>query len=272
MHTARGYVFILDYGDRLTAREFICDLFRTFDKDTLTGATVFVGNNPYNLELYLYLHFEGRIHEFDLWLDANYNSIRRKYNYFLDDFMISMQERGYNVVSLIDHESFLDLVFNDEANAIFLFPARTFFSSIWRGGLFLNQPTVFISHSSKDKHIADEIFDSFQASSTRAWYDKYEIFPGDSITDKINEGLEKCDVGVLILSKNFFNPQSGWPRNEMNYFLQQRMRRNKMNFICINLDLSLDELPPLLQDFRYIDYSAPDALKDLIEAINRISS
>ena len=53
---------------------------------------------------------------------------------------------------------------------------------------------VFLSHSSKDKKVVDEIFNQFQINEIDAWYDKYQIEPGDSVTEKINQGLEKLSL------------------------------------------------------------------------------
>ena len=39
-------------------------------------------------------------------------------------------------------------------------------------------PRVFLSHSSKDKKIVDDIFNKFQINEISAWSDKYQIEPG----------------------------------------------------------------------------------------------
>src|SRR5205085_5911537 len=69
---------------------------------------------------------------------------------------------------------------------------------------------VFLSHSSIDKPIIEQIFFELQKEEIKVWFDKYEIKGGDSITDKLNEGLGKSDLGLICLSKNFLN--SNWSR------------------------------------------------------------
>ena len=49
------YVFSLDYGKRSEEKEFIKAILREFDKDTVVGCGIFVNNNPYCLELLLYV-------------------------------------------------------------------------------------------------------------------------------------------------------------------------------------------------------------------------
>ena len=128
---------------------------------------------------------------------------------------------------------------------------------------------VFLSNSSKDKKNVDEIFNSFQINEISAWYDKYQIEPGDSITEKINQGLDECDIGIICISNNFLNSPSGWTKSELNYFIQRRMRNPDKLFIIVNFDVPHDELPPLVQDYRYIDFSEKDAMEILVNVVKK---
>ncbi|MEJ9227728.1 toll/interleukin-1 receptor domain-containing protein [Priestia aryabhattai] len=266
-----SYMFILDYGNRSREKFFILDLLQKFDQDLLTGISLFINNNPYNLEMYLFLNFQGEqddIDNFELWLRQKYPHQRRIYNYFIRDLLHSVNSRGYNFFTLTN-DSDVDLCFETYEKGFFQIEERSTQNVIYKGGLIMTAPRIFLSHSSKDKVIVDVIFNKLKQRKIDAWYDKYEIDPGDSITDKVNEGLSKCTIGVMILSKNFFNEKSGWPKNEMNFFLSQRMRTNKKNFICINLDMQHEDLPPLLQDYRYIDYNEPDSIDQLVTVLHR---
>ncbi|RPJ99321.1 toll/interleukin-1 receptor domain-containing protein [Priestia endophytica] len=270
MHTS--YMFILDYGNRSREKIFILDLLQEFNRDLLTGVSLFVNNNPYNLEMYLFLNFQGDqgdIDNFELWLRKKYPYLRRIYNYFIRDLLHSASNKGYSFSTLTDDSAIIDFMFETDKKGLFHIEERNTQNSIYKGGLVVTAPRIFLSHSSKDKEIVDVIFSKLKQSEIDAWYDKYEIHPGDSITDKVNEGLSKCKIGVLILSKNFFDETSGWPKNEMNYFLNQRMRTNKKNFICINLDMQYEDLPPLLQDYRYINYNESDSIEQLVTVLHR---
>jgi len=76
-------------------------------------------------------------------------------------------------------------------------------------------------------------------------------------------------LGLICLSKNFLN--SSWAKSEMNYFFQQRINQNKNNFICINIDLSHEEIPPLLQDYYYLDLRNTDWKTILTDTIRKKS-
>ncbi len=263
----KSYIFALNYGERTKEKCFIKDILKRYDINTLVGAGIFVNNNPYNLELVLFLNFIKNDNDFEEWLNNNYKNKKRVYNYFHTDLFESFATKGYNLATFCD-ENTVDMIVTSEANDIFLFPDKKGMKSIWKTGIVEGNIKVFLSHSSKDKNIVDKIFNEVQKNEIRAWYDKYEIKPGDSITDKINEGLENSDIGIICISKNFLNSSTGWPKSELNYFIQRRMRSNKNDFICINLDVPHEELPPLVQDYRYIDINQEDGLEILINTLN----
>lgn len=264
------YVFLLDYGSRSEEKEFIKDILRNFDNDTVVGCGIFVNNNPYNLELLLFVSIEKEIEKFENFIKQKYSRKKRVFNYFMSDIFEMFSKRGYNSITFRDENS-VDLIMTDETKGIFLFPSRSILQKAWgdtrssRKNFF----KVFLSHSSKDKKIVDEIFNNFQINEISAWYDKYQIEAGDSITDKINEGLDESDIGIICISKNFLNSQSGWTKSELNYFIQRRMRNSRKNFLIVNFDVPHDELPPLVQDYRYIDFSEKDAMQILMNVVKK---
>ncbi len=69
--------------------------------------------------------------------------------------------------------------------------------------MMVDYPKVFICHSSEDKETFVEIFaNNLFKKGIDAWVDKYEIKLGESIIEKVNEGLKNSDKGVIIFSKN----------------------------------------------------------------------
>ena len=266
----RSYVISLNYAERMKEKDFIKEILKKYDINELVGAGIYVNNNPYNLQMLLHLNFEIDTTEFEQWLASNYPEKKRKFNYFHEDIFESMSSKGYNVATFIN-EMTVDFAITKEANEIFMFPDRDTMNSIWNSDVLRDDINVFISHSSRDKSIVDNIFNELQLHQIRAWYDKYEIKPGDSIVDKINEGLENSDIGILCLSNNFLNSPSGWTKNELNYFIQRRMRSGMTDFICLNFDVKHEDLPPLIQDYRYIDMRESDAIGVLVDTLKHIS-
>lgn len=266
----RGYLFSLNYSERTKEKKFIKEILRKYDTQELVGAGIYVNNNPYNLQLLLHLNFEIDTTEFEEWLTTHYPEKHRKVNYFHSDIFESLPNKGYNIATFID-EYTVDMAITKEANPIFMFPERELMNSIWNTDILRDDFTVFLSHSSKDKEIVDKIFNELQVHEISAWYDKYEIKPGDSIVDKINEGLENSDLGIICVSRNFLNSSTGWTKSELNYFIQRRMRSGKTDFICLNFDVKYEDLPPLVQDYRYIDMQDASAFIVLVEILREHS-
>jgi Leucine-rich repeat (LRR) protein len=74
---------------------------------------------------------------------------------------------------------------------------------------------VFISHASEDKAaVAAPLAQHLTQAGLRVWLDKQEIFLGDSIREKIDEGLSRSRFGVVILSPAFFG--RNWTNRELN--------------------------------------------------------
>jgi hypothetical protein len=52
---------------------------------------------------------------------------------------------------------------------------------------------VFLSHSSADKAFVDRLASDLERINVGAWYDKWEIRVGDSLIEKIQEGIDSND-------------------------------------------------------------------------------
>lgn len=73
---------------------------------------------------------------------------------------------------------------------------------------------LFISHASEDKiDFVDPLKAKLQEAGFDTWYDKDQLTIGDSLLQKIGEGLNECDFGVVVFSKHFFAKK--WPQAEL---------------------------------------------------------
>ncbi|MFP5273818.1 toll/interleukin-1 receptor domain-containing protein [Coleofasciculus sp.] len=67
---------------------------------------------------------------------------------------------------------------------------------------------AFISHSSIDKPFVERLATDLRTrEGIDAWYDAWEILPGDRIPDKLEEGLANAGILVLVLSPDSVNSQ-----------------------------------------------------------------
>lgn len=132
---------------------------------------------------------------------------------------------------------------------------------------------VFISYSSKDKSFVADLADNLRTDGVEVWFDDWEIKVGHSLVEKINEGMESSDCLLLVLSPS--SVVSRWVQEELSAAYALAM---EMKITILPLLIAKCDIPPLLKNRRYADYSQnPDtAYREVLAAIkdirgNRIS-
>ena len=197
----------------------------------------------------------------------------RNLRFTFNELMDSLSRKGFNVASFSSSDDgLIDSIMSSDVNDFYFFPDRDILAGVFGEPDMSASFTVFLSHSSKDKPYVDLAFEALHKAGVHAWYDRYEIEPGDSITTKINQGLDSAHLGLLFMSDSFLSKEAGWPMQEANYFFQQRIRESNKKFVVVNLGVSPDRLPPLLRDYLYIDGGAPDAHQQIVEAVKRLKA
>lgn len=77
------------------------------------------------------------------------------------------------------------------------------------------QYDVFICHACEDKKdFVRPLAELLKQQHIDVWYDEFSLNVGDSLTQKIDEGLSKSRFGIVVLSPNFFNKP--WAKRELN--------------------------------------------------------
>lgn len=85
---------------------------------------------------------------------------------------------------------------------------------------------AFISHSSIDKPFVERLaIDLRTYEGIDAWLDKWEILPGDRIPEKLEEGLLRANIFLLVLSPESVN--SHWVRYERDAWLTAQVNEEK---------------------------------------------
>lgn len=73
---------------------------------------------------------------------------------------------------------------------------------------------VFISHASEDKDtIVRSLAEALVDEGLKVWYDEFTLHIGDSLRQKIDRGLAKSRVGLVVLSPAFI--AKGWTNYEL---------------------------------------------------------
>jgi replicative DNA helicase len=88
-------------------------------------------------------------------------------------------------------------------------------------------PTLFLSHASEDKvEVARPLAAELIRMGFNVWFDEYTLTLGDNLRRSIDEGLSKCDYGVVILSRMFF--EKDWPQQELDGLVIRELRGRKL--------------------------------------------
>jgi WD40 repeat protein/GTPase SAR1 family protein len=111
---------------------------------------------------------------------------------------------------------------------------------------------VFLSHSSKDKHVVRELAERLRADGLRVWFDEWIIQPGDMIGLKIEQGLEQSRILILAMSANVL--ASDWLALERHTIGFRDLTSANADRSFILLRLSKVEIPDTLKQFAYVDW------------------
>jgi hypothetical protein len=85
---------------------------------------------------------------------------------------------------------------------------------------------AFISHASEDKkELAEPIYHALTNYGKTVWLDKYEIIPGRSLMQQIDDGLSTSKYGILLITPSFI--KKPWPKAELQALFGSMMAGEK---------------------------------------------
>ena len=138
---------------------------------------------------------------------------------------------------------------------------------------------VFICHASEDKpEIIKPLVEAFKREGISFWYDEAEIKWGDSIIEKVNEGLRVSRYVIVVVSKYFLS--KNWPKRELNSALSIEASTGKVRVLPLvagteEARSSIFQKYPILNDKFYLTWENDsqkiiDALKVRLGRTNNI--
>jgi len=103
---------------------------------------------------------------------------------------------------------------------------------------------AFLSFGWEDHDLAKRVAEYLQANGIETWWAQWEIRAGDSLRQKIDEGLGVCtDFIVLLSSSSIHKP---WVNQEMDAGLVRKIELGA-RFIPLRSNLPASALPPLFR-------------------------
>ncbi|MHC1611276.1 MAG: TIR domain-containing protein [Candidatus Methanospirareceae archaeon] len=120
----------------------------------------------------------------------------------------------------------------------------------------VSRKDIFLCHASEDKEeYAKPLYNELINNGISVWYDEGEILWGDSITDKIQEGIKLSRFAIICFSKNFL--KKDWANSEFRnlYQRQQTEGRKIILPLILNSKEEVLERYPLIKDIAYEEWS-----------------
>jgi CheY-like chemotaxis protein len=126
-------------------------------------------------------------------------------------------------------------------------------------------PRVFISYSSKDRPFAEKLAAKLLDHGWQVWYDQWEIKVGDSIIERIEQGITSSSYLIILLSEA--SVTSKWVQEEIHAaFVRQLEGKESKVLPALIEDCNI---PPFLRSKKYADFrsSFDEGIQQIVMAI-----
>jgi hypothetical protein len=110
---------------------------------------------------------------------------------------------------------------------------------------------AFISHSSKDKPFVRQLAADLVASGVQVWLDEQRIRVGDSIPERVAQGVAESDFFLVVVSKASI--QSEWVKKELNQALVHEIEKRRVTVMPVLLDSV--EIPASIKAKKYANFT-----------------
>lgn len=91
---------------------------------------------------------------------------------------------------------------------------------------------LFLSHASEDKEsIARPLYKALISRDITVWFDDAVLRMGDSLRRRIDDGLARCNYGIVIISPSFLSKE--WPQRELDGLVAREVASGKKAILPI---------------------------------------
>lgn len=120
--------------------------------------------------------------------------------------------------------------------------------------------SIFLSHNSADKPFVRKLANDLRRNGHYAWVDEAEINVGDSLIEKIEEGIETMEYLGVVISSNSID--SEWVKREVRIALTQEISGKRVKV----------DMPTFLVDKKYADFTSEDVYKSSLNELLKVLS
>jgi len=124
---------------------------------------------------------------------------------------------------------------------------------------------AFISHSAKNKPFVRQLAADLVAAGVQVWIDEQRIRVGDSIPERVAQGVAESDFFLVVISAA--SVSSAWVQKELDQALVHEIEKRRVRVMPVLLDKV--QLPETIREKKYADFteSYEKGLKDLLASI-----
>jgi hypothetical protein len=232
------------------------------NSDELCGCNLFVNNNPYNLEFFVVLHYEnptkGQVEKMLNLMKKE--GARQRPDIPMSELLTETRRRRYNAFSIVNS---FDL---EQAEKLFEFKERSAIAKVISMKPLGKNLPVFLSHSSADKALVEDVIPHLNYRGLPVWYDKISIDYGEGILSAVQSGVKDSGAVIFFMTTAFLN--SSWCKLEMESFLSRYAGGQSVLLLTVVSDeVSHNEIPFFLQGIRYLRLKADSKPKDIAKDI-----
>lgn len=131
-------------------------------------------------------------------------------------------------------------------------------------------PKAYLAHATEDKDMVRPIAEHLMSRGIEVWFDEWEIDPGESLRQKMEEGLGAMTHFMVILTPTSITKP--WVAREIDVGMV-RLVGGQSRFVPVLVGLDPKELPPFLQSMLYlkIDPTSEEDLNSLVDRLHGVS-
>jgi tetratricopeptide (TPR) repeat protein len=125
---------------------------------------------------------------------------------------------------------------------------------------------IFISYSHHDRGFVKRLAHDLKAVGLTVWWDEWEIRVGDSIIEKISQGINGSAYLAVVLSPH--SVKSNWVQRELGSALMRQLSVDR-DITVLPLLISDCEVPVLIREIKWADFQQDyqAGLKELLTAL-----
>ncbi len=114
--------------------------------------------------------------------------------------------------------------------------------------------SVFLSHNSKDKPWVKKLAERLTSDGVVVWLDEAELNIGDSLIEKISDGIQEMEYVAAVISKN--SVESTWVQKEISLAMSKEISGRTVTVLPLLIEKC--RRPAALTDKFYADFTNPE--------------